>query len=910
MRHPSICVAGSLLAWIAAASPSTAAVGRWEPLAVPGGGTEIVVVAPSEPSVLYAAGFDSLFRSDDYGQSWARIDPQENPYFVLEVTVSPRDARSVYVLTTTQRETALRHSADGGLTWDLLTNSAPIGANSPVRIDPINPSLLYLSIEGTLVRSLDGGHTFEPRGEGLPPEQDLRDLEIDPSAPARMWLLAAGNPDTVDLYRSTDAGASWSLRRAGLPDILLDVAQLPGNSHAAITTDSYNIFRTADDGASWVQVNRTPLPDRIVQLAVAANAPATWYARGLTRVLKSEDAGATWQALRTVDAPLGARGFALDPRLGRRLYAATHGGGVLRSSDGGRSWRRPGRFTAPELAGLVADPSRPGALFAATRYQPTVPISPYNDLFRSRDGGRSWTGLKAGAGAALGTVTGALAQAVAPPFPLYAGIENGVAASFDAGGSWQARRSLCGAPAQLQVAPSDPATLYASVASPSAGCGATPYCPLVRSFDGGGSWQCIDFEPLAIDPHRSDVLYRKQDRIPLEKSTDGGTTWTGLPAVGPNSLVTGFAIDANDSNHLLVSTSTELRQSLDGGATWSLLPALPPGSGFHGIRLDPRAPGRIYLRRDQYNSNFTSFTSSLWTSTDGGATWLELAQGLPSGGWITGAPVLDPRESGIVYLGLSRRDLYRFTHAQPETCQANAETLCLSGGRFRVRAFWQDFQGNRGMGHAVGLTADTGAFWFFSPANLELAAKVVDGTDLNSAFWFFEGALTNVEHTVEVTDTSTGEVRTYFNPAGRFASAGDTSAFPAENLAATGEALHPRPRAADGAGSTACGDGGLCLAGRYRVEVSWRDFTGGSGTGQPIPLTHDTGAFWFFDAQNLELFTKVVDGTSLNGHTWFFYASLTNVEFTLTVTDTATGARRTYTNPPRTFASVGDTAAF
>jgi len=104
---------------------------------------------------------------------------------------------------------------------------------------------------------------------------------------------------------------------------------------------------------------------------------------------------------------------------------------------------------------------------------------------------------------------------------------------------------------------------------------------------------------------------------------------------------------------------------------------------------------------------------------------------------------------------------------------------------------------------------------------------------------------------------------------------------------------------------------GLCLNGnRFRAEVSWRTPNGDEGTGTPIPLTGDTGAFWFFQPSNYELAVKVLDGRGVNGHFWVFYGSLTNVEFDLTVTDTVTGEQRTYHNPAGTMASRADTTAF
>jgi hypothetical protein len=116
--------------------------------------------------------------------------------------------------------------------------------------------------------------------------------------------------------------------------------------------------------------------------------------------------------------------------------------------------------------------------------------------------------------------------------------------------------------------------------------------------------------------------------------------------------------------------------------------------------------------------------------------------------------------------------------ANAVACAAGATALCLNGSRFRVAIDWKDFQGHTGSGQAVPLTADTGAFWFFGPANLEVVVKVLDGRAVNHNWWVFFGALSNVQYTVTVTDTATGVRKTYRNPSGRFASVGDTAAFP------------------------------------------------------------------------------------------------------------------------------------
>ncbi len=103
----------------------------------------------------------------------------------------------------------------------------------------------------------------------------------------------------------------------------------------------------------------------------------------------------------------------------------------------------------------------------------------------------------------------------------------------------------------------------------------------------------------------------------------------------------------------------------------------------------------------------------------------------------------------------------------------------------------------------------------------------------------------------------------------------------------------------------------LCLnQGRFRLEAAWENFDGDGGAGRAVPLTDDTGAFYWYDADNIELSVKVLDGRAMNAHFWVFYGALSNLKFSLVVTDTRTGRCKEYFNPLGTFASVGDTMAF
>ena len=112
------------------------------------------------------------------------------------------------------------------------------------------------------------------------------------------------------------------------------------------------------------------------------------------------------------------------------------------------------------------------------------------------------------------------------------------------------------------------------------------------------------------------------------------------------------------------------------------------------------------------------------------------------------------------------------------TLEVSDTTLALRQGRFRISAEWSAPGFGQGVAHGVPLTDESGYFTFFSPTNLELVAKAIDGCSVNQRYWIFLGGLTDVEVTVRVEDTGTGAVKTYVNPSGRtFEAVLDTSSF-------------------------------------------------------------------------------------------------------------------------------------
>ncbi len=384
--------------------------------------------------------------------------------------------------------------------------------------------------------------------------------------------------------------------------------------------------------------------------------------------------------------------------------------------------------------------------------------------------------------------------------------------------------------------------------------------------------------------------------------------------------------------------------------------ALDLGGSIRGVVTDETGSGLEFGFIDVYDAGGIFVTDAL-TAFDGSYEII----GLPAGNYFvlaratgyalelyddlpcpdglcdptSGTPV--PVSLGAVTAGVD------FVLEPVDTCFPSSTALCLAGGRFRVEAAWRDFVDATGPGRAVQLTGDTGYFWFFSPGNVELVVKVLDACPLPAfeSFWVFAAGLTDVEVELTVTDTVTDEPRTYSSELGvPFAPIQDTAAFATCTAAGSSEtpgaAQLERRTAAElerlladlgtgglpGAGAAPAGfketcfpsSTTLCLnQGRFRVEALWETRASESGAGQAVPLTGDTGYFWFFNSDNVELVVKVLDACPLPAfeNFWVYAAGLTDVEVTLRVTDTVSDEVREWTNPQgNPFQPITETGVF
>ena len=253
-------------------------------------------------------------------------------------------------------------------------------------------------------------------------------------------------------------------------------------------------------------------------------------------------------------------------------------------------------------------------------------------------------------------------------------------------------------------------------------------------------------------------------------------------------------------------------------------------------------------------------------------------------------------------------------------CVDSGTTLCLLENRFRVEVGWRVItSGNLGQGQVIPNSNKTGFFWFFNQENVELVVKMLDGTSVNGKHWVFYGALSTVDYWIRVTDTTTANTKTYFNPDGELCGLGDTGAFDTEQLLhdlpfleAVEIPLNSPQSSSNDFGSGVCtpNDTTLCLQNnRFSVTVLFQVGTGPITSGHAIPITGNekSGYFWFFNNENIELVVKMLDGSTVNGYWWIFYGALSDVEYQVRVTDLQTGLARIYSNEQGNICGVGDT---
>jgi len=559
--------------------------------------------------------------------------------------------------------------ASGELTW-VRTGGPPGGLGYDIRYNFDDPNTWYATDNYAGVHiSTDDGYTWFPSNSGIPrqsgPTGDgtpIFCLTVDPHDPQIIWV---GTDITGHIYRSTDGGSTWVQRDHGVTmdyDTLTfrgftvdprssDIVYAMGEtSRMSPTTVGGVVYRTTDGGDNWQEIWDGGMPSSLTRyLWINPQDPDILYVStgifdrgavgeapdwetnpepfGGLGILKSTDGGQTWRILNEEngleflyfgslymhphdpDILLAAAGHSIPEAAGRRLEAADHRPqGIYRTTDAGETWTQV----------LEPPTERSFEAFSAVEMCPSDPNIAYAGselaVYRSEDAGITWTLVSGG-------------TAWGPP---------GVRAGW---------------PIDFQCDPRDTDRVFANNYS-----GGN-----FLSEDGGRTWsnasdgytgaQIIN---LAVDPFDSAHVYAV-GRSGAWETNDAGATWhalQNLPADFPfaGGEWGGAAVDPSRPDHVLLG-SEQLLELTDGGWRVHTMP-FPFGPMASTIAFAPSDPTVVYLGAADHNCmvHHTSCvpTIGLAVSRDGGTTWQDLSAGELHGQGITDLAV-DPFDATVVY---------------------------------------------------------------------------------------------------------------------------------------------------------------------------------------------------------------------------------------------------------------------
>ncbi len=411
------------------------------------------------------------------------------------------------------------------------------------------------------------------------------------------------------------------------------------------------IWKTTDYGATWKPISDAAHITSIGALAVAPSNHDVIYAGTGESALRGDitfgngvyrtvDGGKSWANIGLKDSrQIGA--VIVDPRNADTVLVAAIGHafgpnqerGVYRTTDGGRTWTRVlYRDDQTGAIDVTFDPTDPKIVYAAlwqVRRQPWNFSSggPGSGLFRSSDGGVTWTELKG------------------------KGLPDGILGRID-----------------VAVSAADPKRVYAMIEARQGG--------LYRSDDHGEHWSLVSqdgrirqrawyFSKVYADPKAVDTVYVVNTG--LMRSTDGGKTFNLVPATHGDHHA--LWLDPTDPRRMINGNDGGASISLDGGATWSTQDNQPTAAFYH-VATDNRFPYWVYgAQQDNSNLATASYSDD---GTIGPRDWY------PAGGGECGFVLPDPRDSQIIYSD-SENTISRFNRHAMQSQDISAWPVDNSG---------------------------------------------------------------------------------------------------------------------------------------------------------------------------------------------------------------------------------------
>jgi photosystem II stability/assembly factor-like uncharacterized protein len=299
-----------------------------------------IAFAPGRPAVLYAQGPDALFRSEDGGRTWKRRPfPAGTSAAPAPLAVHPKSPDTVYVAGSVQSGSskwmAVLKTADGGQAWStakLAATTARNGAARGVAIDSLSGSAVFVcgyyadTKKGHVFKSGDGGRIWKDvtgTVAGIP-----NHIAVDPAAPTKVYLATSQG-----FFLSRDGGGAWLGNVGDYFGPALGMS--PSEPRVLYESSIAHTFRkSASDGMTW-DAGRTGFDGTSRGFAVTPGRIRLSTSMG---IIMSVDGGATWTENQEGIRATRIDALGLAPSSANCLYAATVDQGVLKTTNGGRTW--------------------------------------------------------------------------------------------------------------------------------------------------------------------------------------------------------------------------------------------------------------------------------------------------------------------------------------------------------------------------------------------------------------------------------------------------------------------------------------------------------------------------------------------------------------------------------------------
>jgi len=595
------------------------------------GNAAVIAVSPdfeNDQTVFCALNSQSgcLIKSTNKGLVWNPSQIGLSPRPIKDLAISPDFSNDQIVFAGIDSDGVYK-TTDGGETWAAMSVGLGDLEVTKLAISPRfdQDKVIFAGVEsGQIFFSSDGGSNWIPRSSGLP-GIEIRALAISPAFNSQDEIIYLGT-STDGVYVSTDAGDTWNQAIAGLSDLQINTLAI-SNDFAAdgtlfVGTLSQGVFKSINGGLNWDAYNSGIIDLRVVRIAVSplyGSDQTVFCVSNDTGAYKSTDGGTSWVLYesgleyRSTESKRHFRSLAFSPEYQKdgTIFVGMFEGLFLSINTGIRYF--PLNVYPQTIVRSIAvspDYTTDGTIFAATQG---------GGIYRSSDGGSTWSAINTGlADPTLTTVV------VSPDYEndqkLWTGSIEYINASSDQGNVWIPRK--VDFPGQffaaLSLAVSPDFTQDKTLFTGNYGCG---LFPLYHSNDSGTTYQPVILNVNSVAAVAFSPSFSNDDTVYLGtndgvlRSTNEGTTFEytsndrnadGL-AVSPNF--------ANDQTLFMGEHFGGVYKSIDAGGTW-----FETSSGLP----DNVAVTQIVVSNDFANDQTifaSTLSSGIRVSSDGGTNW-------------------------------------------------------------------------------------------------------------------------------------------------------------------------------------------------------------------------------------------------------------------------------------------------